>query len=275
MKAALPLAVVFLALTTGCAALSGGQSTTGTTNEATSVASQEPEAQEPEAQEPAAEPSPTSAEEGTDTEGQPGVVADGAEISAELTRAGQRDVYPLDLGDAREFYVTDMSGDGIEFQVVSEVDGEPVSPSGFALQWGSTVVKLTKAGEHHLEVYGQTNVVGPYSFRVATVKVRDIPTTIGLSINGQLDVPGRIDRYEFDSDGAKAIKLIGGNGACEAIELELVDAAEKSIATPRQPIPLCGYEADIPLANGDGAYALVVRSGTAKTGGYTFQLVRA
>ncbi len=106
-----------------------------------------------------------------------------------------------------------MSGDGIEFQIISEIDGEPISPSGFALQWGSTVVKLTKAGDHRLEVYGQTNVIGPYSFRVATVKVRDIPTTIGLNVNGQLDVPGRIDRYEFDSDGATAIKIIGGNGA--------------------------------------------------------------
>ncbi|WP_062430912.1 hypothetical protein [Herbidospora daliensis] len=255
MKAALPLAVVFLALT-GCAAVSGEQPAT------TTVVS-------------TATPEPASSPEESAAPDSPAVVADGAEISAELTRAGQRDSYPLDLGEAREFYVTDMSGDGIEFQIVSEVDGEPISPSGFALSWGSTVVKLTKTGTHRLEVYGQTNVVGPYSFRIATVKVRDIPTTIGLNINGQLDVPGRIDRYEFDSDGAKAIKLIGGNGACQAIEVELVDAADKSIATARQPIPLCGYEAPIPLANGDGAYALVVRSGAAKTGGYTFQLARA
>ncbi|GLX96371.1 hypothetical protein [Herbidospora sp. NBRC 101105] len=259
MKAALPLALALLALT-GCAAVSGEQPATTVVSTAT------PDAAEPTQ---AAEPAEESAESSSD------VVADGAEISAELTRAGQRDVYPLDLGDAREFYVTDMSGDGIEFQVVSEVDGQPISPSGFALAWGSTVVKLTKTGAHRLEVYGQTNVVGPYSFRVATVKVRDIPTTIGLNVNGQLDVPGRIDRYEFDSDGATAIKLIGGNGACQAIELELVDAAEKSVATARQPIPLCGYEAPIPLANGDGAYALVVRSGAAKTGGYTFQIARA
>ncbi|TKK89889.1 hypothetical protein FDA94_08410 [Herbidospora galbida] len=257
MKAALPIALVFLAMT-GCAAVSGEQPATTTV---VSTAT-------PDAAEPASSPEESAAPASD-------VVADGAEISAELTRAGQRDTYPLDLGEAREFYVTDMSGDGIEFQIVSEVDGEPISPSGFAMTWGSTVVKLTKTGTHRLEVYGQTNVVGPYSFRVATVKVRDIPTTIGLSVNGQLDVPGRIDRYEFDSGGATAIKLIGGNGACQAIELELVDAAEKSVATARQPIPLCGYEAPIPLANGDGKYALVVRSGTAKTGGYTFQLAQA
>ncbi|WP_030456266.1 hypothetical protein [Herbidospora cretacea] len=265
MKAALPLALALLALT-GCAAVSGSGEQPATTVVSTAT----PDAAEPtQAAEPAEEPAEESAAPASD------VVADGAEISAELTRAGQRDVYRLDLGDAREFYVTDMSGDGIEFQIVSEVDGQPIGPSGFALAWGSTVVKLTKTGAHRLEVYGQTNVVGPYSFRVATVKVRDIPTTIGLNVNGQLDVPGRIDRYEFDSDGATAIKLIGGNGACQAIELELVDAAEKSIATARQPIPLCGYEAPIPLADGDGSYALVVRSGAAKTGGYTFQIARA
>ncbi|WP_189250464.1 hypothetical protein [Streptosporangium pseudovulgare] len=211
-----------------------------------------------------------------------GVLTDGGTVASELTRAGQRDRFALDLGDAREFYVTDMTGDDIQLQVYSEVDGRPVGPSGIALSWGTSVVKLTKAGRHRLEVFGNTNVVGPYGFRIATVKVRTFPAAIGLQIGeggpdgaGRLDVPGRIDRFEFDADGASAIKVLGGAGACEAIELELVDAAQRSVASPRQPIPLCGYESDIPLSNGDGRYALVVRSGTAKTGPYSFQIARA
>ncbi|GAB2477106.1 hypothetical protein GCM10027187_50990 [Streptosporangium sandarakinum] len=211
-----------------------------------------------------------------------GVLTDGGTVASELTRAGQRDGFALDLGDAREFYVTDMTGDDIRLQVYSEVDGRPVGPSDVALSWGTSVVKLTKAGGHRLEVFGNTNVVGPYGFRIATVKVRTFPAAIGLRIGeggpdgaGRLDVPGRVDRFEFDADGASAIKILGGAGACEAIELELVDAAQRSVASPRQPIPLCGYESDIPLSNGDGRYALVVRSGTAKTGPYSFQIVRA
>ncbi|MGI5492958.1 hypothetical protein [Microtetraspora malaysiensis] len=211
-----------------------------------------------------------------------GALVDGGTVAAELTRAGQRDKFPLDLGDAREFYVTDMAGDDIQFQVYSEVDGQPVGPAGIALSAGTAAVKLTKAGKHRLEIFGNTNVVGPYSFRIATVKVRTFPATIGLKIGegspagaGRLDVPGRIDRFEFDADGASAIKILGGTGACTAIELELTDAAEKNIASPRQPFPLCGYEFDIPLSNGDGRYAIVVRSGTAKTGPYSFQITRA
>ncbi|MFI6457320.1 hypothetical protein ACIBF6_37910 [Streptosporangium amethystogenes] len=211
-----------------------------------------------------------------------GALVDGGTVAAELTRAGQRDKFTLDLGGAREFYVTDMSGDDIQLQVFSEVDGKPVGPSDIALSWGTSVIKLTKAGKYRLEVFGSTNVVGPYSLRIATVKVRTFPATIGLQIGGgspdgagRLDVPGRIDRFEFDADGASAIKILGGAGACTAIELELTDAAEKNIAGPRQPIPLCGYEFDIPLSNGDGRYALVVRSGTAKTGAYSFQIARA
>ncbi|WP_157529990.1 hypothetical protein [Microtetraspora niveoalba] len=211
-----------------------------------------------------------------------GALVDGSTVAAELTRAGQRDKFTLDLGDAREFYVTDMTGDDIQLQVFSEVDGQPVGPSGVALSWGTSVVKLTKAGKHRLEVFGNTNVIGPYSFRIATVKVRTFPAAIGLQIGegspdgaGRLDVPGRIDRFEFDADGASAIKILGGAGACTAVELELTDSAEKSIATPRQPVPLCGYELDIPLSNGDGRYALVVRSGAAKTGAYSFQIARA
>ncbi|MER5625900.1 hypothetical protein ABT061_33175 [Streptosporangium sp. NPDC002544] len=211
-----------------------------------------------------------------------GTLADGSTVAAELTRAGQRDKFTLDLGGTREFYVTDMSGDDIQLQVFSEVDGKPVGPSDIALSWGTSVIKLTKAGKYRLEVFGSTNVIGPYSLRIATVKIRTFPATIGLQIGegnpdgaGRLDVPGRIDRFEFDADGASAIKVLGGAGACTAIELELTDAAEKNIASPRQPVPLCGYEFDIPLSNGDGRYALVVRSGTAKTGAYSFQIARA
>lgn len=211
-----------------------------------------------------------------------GVLTDGSTVSAELTRAGQKDKFTLDLGDAKEFYVTDMQGDDIQLQVFSDVDGEPLGPSSVALSWGTSIFKLSKAGGHRLEVWGNTNVIGAYSFRIATVKVRTFPVAIGLKIGegspsgaGRLDVPGRIDRFEFDSDGATAVKVLGGAGACMAIELELYDAADKSVAKARQPFPLCGYEFDIPLSSGDGRYALVVRSGEAKTGAYSFQIARA
>ena len=210
-----------------------------------------------------------------------GVLVDGSTVSAELTRAGQKDKFTLDLGDAKEFYVTDMEGDGIQFQVFSEVDDEPVGFSSTSLTAGTSLsVKLTKTGGYRLEVWGDPNVVGPYSFRIATVKVRTFPAAIGLKIGegspagaGQLDVPGRIDRFEFDADGAKAVKIIG-DGACGDIVIELYSAAEKSIADPRQPVPLCGNEFDLSLSSGDARYALVVRSPAAKTGTYSFQIVR-
>ncbi|MEV4840769.1 hypothetical protein AB0K05_40140 [Nonomuraea sp. NPDC049486] len=211
-----------------------------------------------------------------------GTLTDGSTVSAELTRAGQKDKFTLDLGDAKEFYVADMQGADIQLQVFSEVDGEPLGPSSVAMSFGTSLFKLTKVGGHRLEVWGNTNVIGAYSFRIATVKVRTFPVAVGLQIGegspdgaGRLDVPGQIDRFEFDSDGATAVKVLGGAGACTAIQLELYDAAEKSVAEARQPIPLCGYEFDIPLSGGDGRYALVVRSGEAKTGAYSFQIARA
>jgi len=213
-----------------------------------------------------------------------GVLVDGSTVSAELTRAGQRDKFKLDLGDAREFYVADMEGDGIQFQVFSDVDDEPVGFAGTSLTAGTSLSqKLTKAGGYRLEIWGNPNVVGPYSFRIATVKVRTFPATIGLKIGqdgpagaGRLDVPGRIDRFEFDADGAKAVKIIGSAaGTCNNMDIELYDASEKDLADPRQPAPLCGNEFDLPLTSGDGRYALVVRSPMVKTGTYSFQVVRA
>ncbi|RCG32339.1 hypothetical protein DQ384_07540 [Sphaerisporangium album] len=209
-----------------------------------------------------------------------GTLVDGSTVSSELTRAGQKDKFTLDLGDAREFWVTDMEGADIQFQVFSEVDGEPLGPAPASLSYGTSLFKLTKVGGHRLEVWGGTNVVGPYSFRIATVKVRTFPAAIGLKIGegspagaGRLDPPGRIDRFEFDADGATAIKIIGGQ--CGDIAMELFDAAQKSVAEARQPYPLCGNEFEIPLASGTGRYALVVRSPAAKAGTYSFQIVRA
>lgn len=288
LGAALRYAVAILALSTltACAGLLS-QGDEADPVQVTSEASAEaqPEEQPSQEQEPATEQPAEEATEPTQqgvTVEPGGTLVDGATVAGELTRVGQRDRFTLDLGDAREFYVTDMSGDDIEFQVYSEVDGEPVSPANMAMVWGNMVVKLTKAGAHRLEVFGRPNVVGPYRFTIATVKVRTFPVAIGMKIGegspdgaGRLDVRGRIDRFEFDSDGATAIKVVGGNGACSAIELELVDAAQTSVSTPRQPFPLCGYEFDIPLSSGDGRYALIVRSGAAKTGPYSFQIVRA
>ncbi|MEU9884748.1 hypothetical protein [Sphaerisporangium sp. NPDC051011] len=209
-----------------------------------------------------------------------GVLVDGSTVSSELTRAGQRDKFTLDLGDAREFWVTDMEGTDIQFQVYSEVDGEPLGPAPASLSYGTSLFKLTKVGKHRLEVWGNTNVVGAYSFRIATVKVRTFPAAIGLKIGegspagaGRLDPPGRIDRFEFDADGATAIKIMGGQ--CGNIDMELFDAAQKSVAEARQPYPLCGNEFEIPLANASGRYALVVRAGAAKAGTYSFQIARA
>jgi|GEM_PF-6336824 len=212
-----------------------------------------------------------------------GTLVDGSTVSAELTRAGERHRFTVDLGDAREFYVADMEGDDIQFQVFSDVDDEPLTSASVSFSAGTSLSnKLTKAGGHRLEVWGNTNVIGAYSFRIATVKVRTFPATIGLKIGegspegaGSLDVPGRIDRFEFDADGAKAIKVIAGGGPCTSIDIELYDAAEKSLADPRQPYPLCGNEFEMPLSSGDGRYALVVRSPAAKAGSYSFQIVRA
>ncbi|SNS59254.1 hypothetical protein SAMN05216276_101249 [Streptosporangium subroseum] len=290
-----PLIAVLLA---GCGALGGGGDATAASAapvRATSEASVPPAAdaqpsQEPPTQDPSAAPDDSGqGSGGSGGSGQArtvapgGTLADGDTVSAELTRAGQKDTFTLDLGGAREFYVADMRCDGgIKVQVIAEIDGKPEGLDNLSLCGGNWVFKLSKAGGHRLEITGDTNVIGPYSFRLATVKVRSFPVKLGLKIGegspagaGRLAAGGEVHRFEFDADGASAIKVLGGAGSCLAIEMELVDAAETSVATARQPIPLCGYELPIALSNGDGRYALVIRSAAAKTGPYSFQLVRS
>ncbi|WP_371780101.1 hypothetical protein [Streptosporangium subroseum] len=285
-------------LLAGCGALGGSDGTTAASAapvRATSEATAPPAAdaqpsQEPPTQDPSAAPDGSGQGSGDSggsgqarTVAPGGTLADGDTVSAELTRAGQKDTFTLDLGGAREFYVADMRCDsGIKVQVIAEIDGEPEGLDNLSVCGGNWVFKLSKAGGHRLEITGDTNVIGPYSFRLATVKVRSFPVKLGLKIGegsppgaGRLAVGGEVHRFEFDADGASVIKVLGGTGSCLAIEMELVDAAETSVATARQPIPLCGYELPIALSNGDGRYALVIRSAAAKTGPYSFQLVRS
>ncbi|MEU8269194.1 hypothetical protein AB0B89_18770 [Sphaerisporangium sp. NPDC049002] len=286
-------AVVFALVTVaGCGLAGGGtkgdeaaapaQVTTSVTDEGTAGAVSTPVQSQSTAVQSESTPAQTETGENVQAAAvEPGgVLVDGSTVSSELTRAGQKDKFTLDLGDAREFYVTDMQGDGIQLQVFSDVDGRPLGPSSVSLTFGTSIFKLTKTGSHRLEVWGETNVVGSYSFRIATVKVRTFPAAIGLKIGegtpagaGRLDPPGRIDRFEFAGDGATAIKVIGG--ACGDIVVELFDAAEKSVANPRQPYPLCGNEFDLSLSDGNARYALVVRSPAAKAGTYSFQIARA
>ncbi|GIH24344.1 hypothetical protein Aph01nite_26540 [Acrocarpospora phusangensis] len=281
-KAAAAVAVVSLALL-GCGPAATTPSADEAAPEVVSVASQDPtEAAQPEASTEPTETTQPAEEAAAGATVQPGgTLVDGSVVSAELTRAGQKDVYVIDLGEAREFYVADMNGTtDMQFQAFADVDDEPVGLPNLSLSFGTWVFKLTKAGTHRLEVWGNNNTIGKYGFRIATVKPRSFPVAIGMKIGegspagaGRLDVSGRIDRFEFDSDGATAVKVVGGAGACTAIQLELVDAAQADIANARQPVPLCG-DFDMPLSNGDGKYALIVRSNTAKTGAYAFELVR-
>ncbi|GAA2901513.1 hypothetical protein GCM10010517_67330 [Streptosporangium fragile] len=280
------------ALIAGCGVLGGSGDPTAASPapaRATSDATAPPATDTLPPREPATSPEPSAPQETADGSGGGGAVApggtlaDGGTVSAELTRAGQKDTFTLDLGDARQFYVADMQGDcGIRIQVVAEADGLPEGPAGITMCGGNQVFELAKTGGHRLEITGDTNVIGPYAFRLATVKVRSFPVKLGLKIGegaprgaGRLATGGEVHRFEFDSDGATAVKVIGGSGSCAVMELELVDAAETSVATARQPVPLCGYEFPMPLTAGDGRYALVVRSPAARTGPYSFRLVRA
>lgn len=280
------LLVLALVTFTGCG-LTGGETGSGAAApaEVTSSATAESTPAQPETPENTETTGSGGGEQGTPPAAvEPGgTLVDGSTVSAELTRAGERHRFTLDLGDAREFYVTDMEGDDIQFQVFSDVDDEPLSPAAVSLSAGTSLSnKLTKVGGHRLEVWGNTDVIGAYSLRIATVKVRTFPATIGLKIGagspagaGALDVPGRIDRFEFDADGATAIRVVAGGGPCTAVDVEIYDVAEKSVADPRQPYPLCGNEFDLSLPGGDGRYALVVRSPAARTATYSFQMVRA
>lgn len=197
-----------------------------------------------------------------------GTVTDGASIAGELLRDGQRDEFTLDLGSAREFYLTDMNGPDMTADVIASVDGSTAATAELA--WGQYVVTLTKSGTHKLVVRGKPNTVGPYSLQLHVVKVRTIPAQIGQTLTGTLDVRGRIDRYDFDTAGAQAVQVNGVGSGCDGIQFEIRPASDRREAHASIPLA-CGFR--IPLQT-QGKMTLIVRQPLAQIAPYSVQLVR-
>ncbi|MFD1531499.1 hypothetical protein [Pseudonocardia aurantiaca] len=275
------LAALVLLVLSGCANLSAGT----TTGSATPAAGSSTEmSTENDAGQTAAPSSGTSTGIGKRVAAG-GTLADGDIASGELRRAGQKDEFTLDLGDAREFYTADMTGDSIQIDVVN-ASGETITVGGkILLQYETYPWALTRAGQHKIVIEGQEqDVIGPYSFRLATVKVRTYEVQIGQQIGGgtppgagAIDVPGVIERYEFDAAGADQVKLVGGPQSCGDVSFEIRDVSDTDNTSARSPVPFCAPESQpISLDDaGTGRYVLIVRHDHVRTAQYSFRIVRA
>lgn len=197
----------------------------------------------------------------TDQDGDPGTVTtlrDGDTVTdGRIDAPGQRDGYPLDLGDATAFHLVDVTGD-----VRIELDGPGVQQST-VLPGGHKFGVPAPTG-YRLVVSGNP---GPYGFRLVTLKQRRFEVGLGETITGRLDVPGRIDMYVVDRAGVPSITFADGHPCDSTVQVGVTDdVPNPHVYTPANPC----YPFAFTQADPNARHLIVVWSETAQTSDYAF-----
>lgn len=98
-----------------------------------------------------------------------------------------------------------------------------------------------------------------------TAKECRIPTTLGATVTGRLDVPGRVNLYSFEATAASSVTLTGATG-CDLDVAIVEDTPSPNVYSP------AGVCYGIPLATVEAGkrYLLIVWSPDSRTGSYSF-----
>lgn len=180
---------------------------------------------------------------------------------------GGKGSFDLELGDATEFRLVGVQGQ-IFFQLI-DPDGTAHRSTGSTLP-GSNGFRIPRPGHYRLEVDGADGFTGDFGFRLVTLKFRKLTAKLGDRVSGTLDVPGRVDLYAFDPQGAEDVELADPR-QCEHVQSGVIpDVPDASVLAPRD---LCG-EVSLPVADPDRPHVLVIWSDEAVTGPYEFRFTR-
>jgi hypothetical protein len=83
------------------------------------------------------------------------------------------------------------------------------------------------------------------------------------------DLPGRVDRYEFDTTGRTRFGIINGTGPCEDVVVEIRPAADQESWRTAQ-LGICGDHHSIQVPLSTDRTVILVFSRHAKLGTYSF-----
>ncbi|MFS8098509.1 hypothetical protein LFM09_15365 [Lentzea alba] len=185
-----------------------------------------------------------------------GDVQDGQSRSGEIVSADEQDTYDIDLGDATEFELVEVQGE-VDFKIATQ---EETSSKGNGLP-GPNQFGVSAPGKHKLVVSGHEGVPGKYSFRLVTIKKRQLESEPG-EIKGSLDVPGRVNVHVIEA----ANVVIEDGKPCEDIQLGFSTdpADEAKTYTPHYVCWNPKHESE------NGKTQILIWSESGRTGDYSF-----
>jgi hypothetical protein len=199
-----------------------------------------------------------------------GVLRDADHADAVIGKAGETHTYRLDLGDATVFRLHDITGDvGRSGNGSLRID--LAGPSGETSP-GFTVTsnhqyRVLKGGDYTLTVSRVDNDTGEYGFRLVTAKERRENAGFGDRITGRLTEPGSVDLYVLTATESTEVHLADGTG-CDFEVAIVEESPAPHVYSPSRPC----WEITLAKTEPGKRYLLIVWSGVAATGDYSFRI---
>ncbi|MGD0795003.1 MAG: TIR domain-containing protein [Dehalococcoidales bacterium] len=207
-----------------------------------------------------------------------GVIDSSGQLSSGVSTTGV-----LNKGETKWYYFSAEAGDAVfaVFAVLTKADNsasmqpwlELLGPDGAVItgSYGSTSYTIdraiTKAGKHTLRVRDYANIGGSYVLSFMQLSKSVNPLTSGVSLQGQLKIPGDVNWYTFDAgegDAVNAVLSEGDNSAAMQPWLELLGPDGSVITGSYGSV---SYTIDRAIAKA-GKYTLRVRDYANKGGNY-------
>ncbi|MEY9863065.1 hypothetical protein ABH935_008714 [Catenulispora sp. GAS73] len=197
-----------------------------------------------------------------------GTLHDGDSAAASITKAGQSDVYHLDLGSATVFRLADLTGgngDSGRFTLTFKLDPDESNDApGFTYtsnyQW-----RVDPRVSYTLTVKRDDGDTGKYGFLLLTAKEKRIPMTVGRPVAGNLEARGRVDIHTFTAPSTGKLLLTAASG-CDLTAGLVEDSPAPNVLVP---YGVCS-DIDMETVQAGQKYDLIVWSDDQKTGQYSF-----
>ena len=186
-------------------------------------------------------------------------------VSSSIGERGEKDNYTFTGASGQRLFFDRITG-------VSDIKAKLYSPSGSLVMDGNTGSDfapffLRETGEYRLEIDGNKNTTGNYSFRL--VDVENVPTlTLDTAIPGTLNPGTEVDFYQFLPAVGQPLYFDLTASSWSNANWVLYGPDNKALATPNASSP--DFELSPTIA---GTYILAVSGDSGSSVGYNFKVV--
>ena len=197
-----------------------------------------------------------------------GVLPVGEVLSGTIDTPGAKVIYTLEIEESRSLFfdIQELEGD-IRFTLFNS---ENETVDGFRNVWFDDDFALEEPGEYILEIGGNGDEIGSFTFQFWDVPpVEEVTTSIGNKHTGTIDTPGMKALYVFEVPAGQSLYLDVGELEGD-MRFTLIDPEGETVSD----LSNTWIDKDLILEIA-GDYALFVNGDGDETGSYNFALLES